>query len=160
MCAANASIGFAQQPEPSSNGLALLARAACETGTRVNGDVDIGSGYLTMLGVSQNSYSLRVLQSGPHAITISEDQCSDPQRFILGHAFQNKWQQREIYYYLTNQRGELLNAVHFQEGRSHLFAYADIVRPVRRADFESEKTVWLSRISNPPTLQRASTAAD
>ena len=148
------SAAFAQQ---SSSPLALtqLARLGCETGVFLTGNVDLDTGYISMLGVSEKAYALRVLHNGGHALIIPAEQCRDPRSleqrpfsFILSHAFQNKNQLREGYYYLINERGELTNAVHFQQGRSHAFAYANLVLPVRRADFEAEKVVWISKISS------------
>ncbi|HTS40591.1 MAG TPA: hypothetical protein VMH84_08645 [Xanthobacteraceae bacterium] len=133
--------------------MALLARAGCETGTAFNGDVDLETGYLAMLGVSAKNFAFHVMHRGPRALMIATELCRDPRPFeqksfavILTHSFRNDSQIRESYYYLTNQNGQLLNAVQFQEGRAHLFAYADLAPPVRRADFESEKAIWLSKI--------------
>jgi hypothetical protein len=59
-----------------------------------------------------------------------------------------------------NHRGQLLNAVHFQEGRSHRLAFASLAIPVRRADFEAEKTIWISKVSALLAAQRAKSGAE
>jgi hypothetical protein len=144
----------AQQQNSSANYIALLARAICETGAIVEGEVDFETGYIAMLGVGEKAYTFRVLKNGSHTLMIPVRQCNEavPYRtkvysFVLSHSFQNHNQIREGYHYLMDQRGELLNAVHCQEGRSHLFAYANFTMPVRRADFEAEKAIWISRVA-------------
>jgi hypothetical protein len=143
-----------QQQNSPPNTIALLARIGCETGAAIEGAIDLDTGYVAMLGVSAGAYSFRVMNNGPHALMIPAKQCGDlrlsekkPFVFILSHSFQNQNRIREGYYYLMNQRGEMLNAVHFQDGRSHVFAYANPEMPIRRADFEAEKVVWISRIT-------------
>jgi hypothetical protein len=144
----------AQQPASSPPAMSLLSRLGCETGASVEGDINFETGYIAMLGVSAKAYAFRVINNGAHALMIPLDLCRDTppseQRtysFILGHSFRNNHQLREGYYYLMNQSGQLVNAVHFQEGRAHMFAYADISLPVRRADFEAEKAIWMSKVS-------------
>jgi hypothetical protein len=151
---------LAQQQNASPKALAALARIGCETGTTLDGDIDLDTGYIAMLGVSEKTFSFRILQNGAHAMMIPAEQCSDPRPlaqktffFILSHSFQNRQQVRESYYYLTNHRGQLLNAVHFQDGRAHRFAFANSAIPVRRADFEAEKAIWISKISTAPAAQ-------
>ena len=147
--------------------MALLARVACESGARLDGNIDLDTGYIAMLGVGEKAYSFRVINNGPHALMIPANQCGDlrlfgnkPFIFILSHSFQNQHRIREGYHYLMNQRGELLNAVHFQDGRSHLFAFANPEIPVRRADFEAEKEVWISRVADMAVLRKARPGAD
>jgi hypothetical protein len=141
----------AQQPESPIATLELLARVGCESGAAIDGNIDIETGYVAMLGVAGSVYSFRVMHSGVHALMIPAAQCGrgplqagEPFLFILTHSFQNAQRVRESYYYLMNQRGQLVNAVHYQDGRSHLFAYVSTDVPVRRADFEAEKIIWLS----------------
>jgi hypothetical protein len=157
----------AQQQIPSAKALELLARIGCETGTVLAGNVDIDTGYIAMLGVSQKTYSFRVLDNGPHTLMISAEQCGDSRplaqktfHFILSHSFQNRQQVRESYYYLMNQRGQLLNAVHFQEGRSRRYVFAGLAIPVRRADFEAEKAIWIAMVSALPEAQRGKPGAE
>jgi hypothetical protein len=83
---------LAQQQTPPVKALDLLARIGRETGTSLAGNIDFDTGYIAMLGVSEKSYSLRVLDNGPHALMISAEQCSDPRPpaqktffFILSH---------------------------------------------------------------------------
>jgi hypothetical protein len=158
---------LAQQQNSAAKALDLLARIGCETGTSAAGNIDLDTGYIAMLGVSERTYSLRVLNNGPHAMMIPAEQCSDPRAlgpktffFILSHSFRNRQQVRESYYYLMNHRGQLLNAVHFQEGRSHRFAFANLAIPVRRADFEAEKAIWISKVSALPAATRAKPGAE
>ena len=148
---------LAQQQITATKALDLLARIGCETGTPLAGKIDLDTGYIAMLGVSEKTYSMRVIDNGPHAMMISAEQCGDARplaqktfQFILSHSFQNRQQVRESYYYLMNNRGQLLNAVHFQQGRSHWFAFANLAIPVRRADFEAEKAIWISKVSALP----------
>ena len=154
LCCSNAS---AQQQNSSLKFLALLARVGCETGTALDGNIDLDTGYIAMLGVSAKTYSFRVLQNGPHALMVPAQQCGDPRPlaqttffFILSHSFQNRQQIGESYYYLMNHSGQLLKAVHFQQGRAHRFAFANFAMPVRRADFEAEKAIWISKVSALP----------
>ncbi len=153
---------LAQLQNPPLKSLDLLARIGCETGKSLTGDVDLDTGFVAMFGVSEKTYSFRVLNYGSHALMIPAEQCSDPRAiaqktffFILSHSFQNRQQVRESYYYLMNNRGQLLNAVHFHDGRSHRFAFASFTMPVRRADFEAEKAIWISKISALPAAQRS-----
>jgi hypothetical protein len=167
----------AQQQDSSRNALVLLARAGCETGAALDGDVQLETGYLAMLGVSAKAYSFRVLNNGAHSVMIPAEQCRDPlpqeqspnerspqeQKsfvFILSHSFQNTNRIREGYHYLMDQRGQLLNAVHFQEGRSHLFAFVNLTIPVRRADFEAEKAIWIAKVSDFSVRQKAKLDTD
>jgi hypothetical protein len=143
----------AQAPDAPPQALAQLIEVACETGTRLSGDIDLDTGYVAMLGVGERSFSFQVLRSGVRAMMIPADRCAAPRAlaakpafFILSHSFQNRQNVREGYYYLMDQRGQLINAVHFQQGRSHRFAFAAIV-PLRRADFEAEKSMWISKVS-------------
>ena len=144
----------AQQQSSQSRALANLARVGCDTGNPMHGSVDLDTGYIAMLGVSEKTYSMQVLNNGRHALMIPTEQCRDPRplgqkpfSFILSHFFQNRNHIREGYYYLMNLRGQLVNAVHFQEGRSHIFAFTDPNIPVRRADFEAEKAIWISKFA-------------
>lgn len=137
-----------------------LARLGCETGMFLTGNIDLDTGYIAMLGAGEKAFAVRVVHNGQHTLIIAAEQCRDPRpleqrsfSFILSHSFQNKSQLRETYYYLMNERGELKNAVHFQQGRSHLFAFADLAMPIRRADFAAEKAVWISKISAAPADQ-------
>ncbi len=157
----------AQQQDSARNALALLARVGCETGAKLDGDVQLETGYLAMLGVSAKAYSFRVLNNGAHSMMIPAQQCRDPLpheqksfSFILSHSFQNANRIREGYHYLMDQRGQLLNAVHFQEGRSHLFAFVNFTIPVRRADFEAEKAIWIAKVSDFPARQKAKLDAE
>ena len=141
LLAIGCSSALAQQPGPPPSSIVLLARIGCETGA-------------AMLGLSADAFSFRVINNGPHALMIPAKQCDDfrlrenkPFVFVLSHTFQNQNRIRESYYYLMNQRGDLLNAVHFQDGRSHPFAYASPDMPIRRADFAAEKEVWISRVA-------------
>lgn len=144
---------LAQQQDSPAATIATLARIGCEAGAPLEGAVDLETGYVAMLGMGEKAYSFRVIHNGPHALMIPSKHCGDlralreePFVFILSHSFRNQDRIREGYHYLINQRGELVNAVHFQDGRSHLFAYANPDMPVRRADFVAEKEVWISRI--------------
>ena len=157
----------AQQQDSPQNIMALLARVGCETGAALDGTIDFDTGYLAMLGVGEKVYSFRVMNSGPHALMIPAQQCGEPGLagskpffLILSHSFQNQHRVREGYHYLMNQRGELVNAVHFQDGRSHMFAFANPEIPVRRADFEAEKEIWISRVAEMAALRRTKSGAD
>ena len=57
------------------------------------------------------------------------------------------------YYYLMTPQGELLKAVHYLEGRSNPFVLANPALPLIRADFESEKYIWLVKLDR--TAQEA-----
>ena len=59
-----------------------------------------------------------------------------------------------------NQHGQLVTAVHFQDGRSHLFAYANPDVPVRRADFEAEKDIWISKVADTTALTKGKRTGD
>jgi hypothetical protein len=157
----------AQQQDSPPNMIALLARAACEGGARLEGTIDLDTGYIAMLGVGEKAYSFRVINNGPHALMIPANQCGDlrlpgnkPFIFILSHSFHNQYRVREGYHYLMNQRGELVNAVHFQDGRSHLFAFANPEIPVRRADFEAEKETWISKVAELAALRKTTRDGD
>ena len=155
------SSALAQQPHSQPTALALLARAGCETGTPLDGTVDLDTGYVAMLGIGEKAYSFRVMRDGARVLMIPAVHCSDsralesrPFMLILSHSFQNQQRVREVFYYLMNQSGQLLNAVHFQDGRSHRFAFANPDIPVRRADFEAEKDIWISKLSELTALHR------
>jgi hypothetical protein len=156
----------AQQQMSSPDTLALLARAGCESGSPLDGNVDFETGYLAMLGMGEKAYSFRVMRDGTRALMIPAAHCSDPRalerpfNLILSHSFQNQQRVREGFYYLMNQQGQLLNAVHFQDGRSHLFAFANPDIPVRRADFEAEKDIWISKIAESAALRRVKRDGD
>ncbi len=144
----------AQQPHSQSDSLSLLARAGCEIGTPLDGIVDLDTGYVAMLGIGEKAYSFRVMRDGVRVLMIPAAHCGDPQALerqpftlILSHSFQNQQRVREVFYYLMNQGGQLVNAVHFQDGRSHRFAFANSDIPIRRADFEAEKDIWMSKIA-------------
>jgi hypothetical protein len=158
---------LAQQPQSPSTALTLLARASCETGTPLDGIVDLDTGYIAMLGVGEKAYSLRVLRDGVRVLMIPAVHCGDlralesrPFMLILSHSFQNQQRVREGYYYLMNEHGQLMNAIHFQDGRSHRFAFANPDNPVRRADFEAEKDIWISKIAESAALRRVGRDAD
>ena len=158
---------LAQQPHSQPNALAQLARAGCETGTPLDGNVDLDTGYIAMLGMGEKAYSFRVVRDGVRELMIPAVHCRVPRALesrpfvlILSHSFQNQQHVREGYYYLMNQHGQLVNAVHFQDGRSHLFAFANPDIPVRRADFEAEKDIWISKIAESATLRRVRRDAD
>ena len=157
----------AQQSYSPQSALALLARAGCETGTPLDGNVDLDTGYIAMLGMGDKAYSFRAVRDGVRVLMIPAVHCRDPRALesrpftlILSHAFQNQQHIREGYYYLMNQRGQLVNAVHFQDGRSHLFAFANPDIPVRRADFEAEKDIWISKIAESAAFRRVRRDAD
>ena len=137
------------EQEPRRETLTTLARHACE------------SGFVSMLGLGQRDYSLRVVRSGPRVLMVPAAQCRDEWPFetksatlIISHAFENRQGVREGYFYLTNQRGDLLNVVHFQEDRRQLFSYVRPDMPAYRSDFETEKGVWLSRVAERAALHR------
>jgi hypothetical protein len=157
----------AQQPQLQPTVSVRLARAGCEIGTALNGNVGLDTGYIAMLGVGEKAYSFRVMRDGARVLMIPAEQCSDPRPIesrpfilILSHSFQNENRVREAYHYLMNQHGQLVTAVHFQDGRSHLFAYTNPDVPVRRADFEAEKDIWISKIAESATLRRVRHNAD
>jgi hypothetical protein len=154
-----------QSAPPSS--LMLLARAGCETGAKLDGTVDFDTGYVAMLGMGEKAYSFRVIRDGAHTLMIPVEHCNDPRPFesrpfmiILSHSFQNQYRVREGFHYLMNGHGQLVTAVHFQDGRSHLFAFANPDVPVRRADFEAEKDIWISKVTEMAALRRARRDAD
>jgi hypothetical protein len=134
--------------------LATLARLGCETGASLQGNIDLDTGYIAMLGVSEKSYAMQVLKNGRHTLMIPTEQCRDlrspeqkPFAFILSHYFKNRHQIREVYHYLMDQSGHLMNVVQFQEGRSRMYAFADPSTPLHRADFEAEKATWLLKFA-------------
>jgi hypothetical protein len=148
------SSAMAQQKNSQSKALANLARVGCETGAPLQGNIDLDTGYMAMLGVSEKSYAMQMLKNGRHTLMIPAEQCRDlhspeqkPFSFILSHYFKNRHQIHEVYHYLMDQRGRLVNAVHFQEGRSRMYAFADPSAPLHRADFEAEKATWLSKFA-------------
>ena len=157
----------AQQPQLPPTVSALLARAGCETGTALDGNVGLDTGYIAMLGMGEKAYSFRVMRDGVRVLMIPAEHCSDPRPLesrpfilILSHSFQNQNRVREGYHYLMNQHGQLVTAVHFQDGRSHLFAYANPDVPVRRADFEAEKDIWISKVADAATLAKGKRTGD
>jgi len=139
--------GSAKPQEPPLDGMTLLARIGCDTGTLLEGTVALDTGYIAMLGLAEKGYSLRVMNDGQHTLMIPAQACGERRepRFILSHVFLNEQRVREGYYYLMNQTGALVSAVHYREGRSHLFAYIKSDLPVHRADFEAEKVIWFSK---------------
>ena len=150
----------AQQQSSQSRALANLARVGCVTGAPVSGKIDLDTGFIAMLGVSESVYSLQMLKNGRHTLMIPTEQCHDPRLleskpflFILSHFFQNWHRIFEGYHYLMNQSGQLVNAVHYQQGRSHIFAFADPAMPVRRADFEAEKAIWIAKFASLATAR-------
>ena len=154
MVALGCSSASAQQQISSPDTLALLARTGCESGMPLAGNVDLDTGYLAMLGMGEKAYSFRVMRDGTRTLMIPAAHCNDPRTLesrpfilILSHSFQNQQRVREGFHYLMNQRDELVNAVHFQDGRSHLFAFANPDVPVRRADFEAEKDIWITKVA-------------
>ena len=158
---------LAQPQHLPAKSLDHLARIVCETGKFRAGNIDLDTGFVAMLGVSERTYSLQVLDSGSQAMMIPAEHCGDTRPlaqktsyFILSHSFQNRQRVRETYYYLMNHRGQLVNAVHYQEGRSHRFAFASPAIPVRRADFEAEKASWISKVSTLGAAQRVKPGAD
>lgn len=157
----------AQQPQSPSAAPTLLSRVGCETGAPLVGNVDLETGYVAMLGLGEKAYSFRVVRDGTRVLMIPAVHCGNPQAsdsrpftLILGHSFQNQQHVREGYYYLMNEHGQLVNAVHFQDGRSHLFAFANPDIPVRRADFEAEKDIWLSKIVDSVQMRRVKRDAE
>ena len=161
------SSALTQQPLSQPTALALLARAGCETGTPLDGNIDLETGYVAMLGMGEKAYSFRVMRDGVRVLMIPAVHCVDPRALesrpfmlILSHSFQNQQHVREVFYYLTDQHGYLLNAVHFQDGRSHRFAFANPDIPIRRADFEAEKDIWISKIAESAALRRVRRDAD
>jgi hypothetical protein len=141
-------LGASAKPqEPVLDGMLLLARVGCDSGAMLEGTVGLETGYIAMLGMAEKGYSFRVMNHGQHTLMLPAQVCGERNelRFILSHVFQNEQRVREGYYYLTNSDGALVRAVHYREGRSHLFAYIKSDLPVHRADFEAEKIIWFSK---------------
>src|SRR5262249_10428871 len=139
----------AQQDAPEPQSISSLSQLACSTGLLREVNVDLDSGYLAMMGITE-SVSIRVLTSGNREVMFPLAQCNNARRaadrpgyLTLSRFFTNDCRLREGYYYQTTPQGKLIKAVHVLEGRSVRFVKVPLV-PVRYADFEAEKVHWVT----------------
>src|SRR5262249_40028958 len=117
----------AQQDAPEPQSISSLSQLACSAGLPREISVDLDSGYLAMMGITE-AISVRVLTSGNREVMIPSLQCDGarpaadkPDYLILSHFFTNDYRLREGYYYQTTPQGKLIKAVHVLEGRSVRF---------------------------------------
>ena len=137
-----------------------LADMGCSDGHEVGGSVGLDSGYIGLFGIGEADYGLQVVSEGTRALMVPARQCGrlgapSDAVIVLSHFYLNKVRVREGYYYLMTPQGELLKAVHFLEGRSNPFVLANPRLPLIRADFESEKYIWLTRLDRNAREARA-----
>jgi hypothetical protein len=140
-----------QNLQPTLGTVEELADMGCADGLQVGGAIDLNTGYIGLFGISDGVYAAHVVNEGDRALMVPANQCARMIRpadsvVILSHLYRNNAQVREGYYYLMTRDGELLKAVHYLEGRSNPFVRANHAMPVIRADFESEKYIWLTRL--------------
>lgn len=137
--------------QPTLGTVEALADMGCADGLQVEGSVDWASGYIGLFGISEGAYALHVVKDGERTLMVPIDQCARMVRpadsvVVLSHFYRNNARMREGYYYLMTRHGELLKAIHYLEGRSNPFVVANHAMPLLRADFESEKYIWLTKL--------------